>query len=88
MNVLKDYQQRKNLVKDKVIEVLSAVMKIDRNEIIEKSSIDTVPNWDSISHMNLVMALEEEFELTFSEEQILEMLSVEIIIEIIKENTG
>ena len=35
--------------------------------------------------MNMVLSLEEEFNVQFGEEQILEMLNVGLIIEILKE---
>ena len=39
--------------------------------------------WDSLAHMNLVMAFEKEFKIKFSDEEINEMLNYELIEEII-----
>ena len=36
--------------------------------------------------MNLILALKEGFDVAFADEEITEMLSVEIIIEVLKEN--
>ncbi len=56
---------------------------------MEKVSDDFSPDhceeWDSLKHMNLIMAIEEEFNIQFGEGQIVEMLSVGLIIESIKE---
>jgi acyl carrier protein len=49
------------------------------------SSPDTIEEWDSLKHMNLVLALEEEFGIQFTDEQIVEMLSVELIVEVMNE---
>ena len=54
-------------------------------QLNEDSSPDTVENWDSLKHMNLILALEEEFNITFSDEEIVEMLSVKIIVKTLKE---
>jgi acyl carrier protein len=72
-------------VKEKVIQVISRVMDMPANEINEDSSPDTVAGWDSLKHMNLVLALEEELGLQFSDAQIVEMNSVGLILEILNE---
>ena len=37
-----------------------------------------------LAHMNLVMALEKQFKIKFTDDEITEMLSYELIVEIIK----
>jgi acyl carrier protein len=74
-------------VKERVFKVVSQVMDVPADEINEESSPDTIEAWDSLKHMNLVLALEEEFGVQFTDEQIMEMLSVALIIEIVKEAT-
>lgn len=44
---------------------------------------ETVPNWDSIGHMNLVMYLEQEFKQRFEVDEIMEMSSPAKILEIL-----
>jgi acyl carrier protein len=72
-------------MKDKVIAVVSRVMNVPAAELNEDSSPDTVRGWDSLKHMNLVLALEEELGVQFSDTQIVEMNSVGLILEILKE---
>ena len=38
--------------------------------------------WDSLAHMNLVVALEKQFKIKFTDDEITEMLSYELIVEI------
>jgi acyl carrier protein len=45
---------------------------------------EDVPNWDSIGHMNLVAALEQEFNLQFEVDEIMEMSSPQKILDILK----
>ena len=56
--------------------VMSAVFEIPVNEIDENTSPDSVRSWDSLKHMNLVAALEEEYEIEFVEEEIVEMMNL------------
>ncbi|MBF0236069.1 MAG: acyl carrier protein [SAR324 cluster bacterium] len=72
-------------MEQQIKEVLSKVFGVDLTEIDENTSSDTLENWDSLRQMNLVVALEEEFEVEFTDEQILEMLSFKLIVHIIKE---
>jgi acyl carrier protein len=65
--------------------IVSQVMNVPVEALSVDSSPDTVENWDSLKHMNLILALEEEFNVTFSDEDIVQLLSVEIIIETLKE---
>ena len=53
--------------------------------IREDSSPDTIEAWDSLRHMNLVLALEEAFGIQFTEEEIVEMLNVQLIVDILKD---
>lgn len=75
-------------MKEKVYAIISRVMNVALDTVNEDSSPDTIEAWDSLSHMNLVLALEEEFNAHFDEQQIIEMMSVGLIIETIREIQG
>ena len=70
---------------NRVLKIVSQVMEVPLEQLNEESSPDNVKNWDSLKHMNLILALEEEFDVSFSDEEIVELLSVEIIVETLKE---
>jgi len=65
--------------------VISAVFEISTGEINDKSSPDNIISWDSIKHMNLVVALEEEFDIQFNDLEIFELQNLSLIINIIGE---
>ena len=69
--------KKKNLNKIKLI--MTLVFNIKKNEIKNNSSPNTIEVWDSIKHMNLIIALEEEFKVNFSNKEIGEMINFEII---------
>jgi len=70
---------------DKLFLIISQVMNVSVEEVNEDSSPDTIEAWDSLKHMNLILAIEEAFAIQFSSEEIAEMLNVGIIIETLKE---
>lgn len=59
-------------------------MNVSVEQLDEDSSPDTVENWDSLKHMSLILALEEEFDITFSDDEIIRILSVKNTLEILK----
>lgn len=53
--------------------ILSNVLGIGEEEIKDSSSVENITSWDSLNHINLIVALEENYGLSFSEEEMLEM---------------
>ena len=74
-----------NKIEDRTKKVMSAVFEISTGEINDKSSPDNIISWDSIKHMNLVVALEEEFDIQFNDSEIVELQNLSLIINIIGE---
>jgi acyl carrier protein len=50
-------------------EVMAAVLRVPAESIGPDSSMDTVPGWDSLRHLTLVLALEEEFGVQIPDEE-------------------
>jgi len=46
---------------------------------------DTIAGWDSMAHVNLVLALEQNFDIQFKPEEMLEMLSIELTAMLVEE---
>ena len=73
------------LAVDKIRQLASDVFEIPVSEIQPESSPDTVATWDSLHHLNLVLALEQEFAIQFTPEEIEQLLSIELIDALIAE---
>ena len=74
-----------NKVAERIKIVMSAVFEIPVKQIKDDSSPETIGSWDSLKHMNLVVALEEEFGITFDDQEIYEMLNYSLILNIIRD---
>ena len=59
----------------KLKEIIARVMRVDITVITEQCSTNTISAWDSLGHIRLVLALEEEFNLILNENQIEQMTS-------------
>jgi acyl carrier protein len=58
---------------DEVRAVASDILGVSAVSLNVTSSPETIENWDSVQHLNLVLALEEKFNLQLSPEEIEQM---------------
>ncbi len=65
--------------------IFSDIFQVPLEEVTAQSSPDTIPNWDSLQHLNLVLALEQEFHTQFTPEEIEQLLSVELVAALLDE---
>ena len=70
-------------IKEKTIELLADVLELSCEDIPENASPDVIERWDSLKHMLLVMSLEQEFDLKFTDDELTDLLTVDLIAEII-----
>src|SRR5205807_1416614 len=52
----------------------------------DNASIDSVEAWDSLKHIHMVLALEQEFNVQFTDTQVAEMVSLDLIVLVLKEH--
>lgn len=65
---------------------LAIVFNVQADLIGEESSMDTLSQWDSVKHLNLVLAIEDAFNVSLTEEQSLEILSFPLIKVVLSEH--
>ena len=59
--------------------IVSNILDIPLEEVVDNTSPDNVSGWDSMAHLNLVMALEAELGISLTPEDAMEMQSVRLI---------
>jgi acyl carrier protein len=64
--------------------IMSKLFGTPAETITEESSPKTIAKWDSITHMNLILSLEDEFGVQFSDEEIPSMTTVARILECLR----
>jgi acyl carrier protein len=72
-------------MKNKIINIMASVFEVSVDDINDDSSPDTIENWDSLRHMNLITVLEEEFDIRLNDEQITEMMNFNLVIYTVNE---
>jgi acyl carrier protein len=63
-----------------IVKVMSQVFEVSENDINLNSSADNIESWDSLRHMNLVLALEEEFGVIIPDEEVGNLMSFKLIL--------
>lgn len=69
----------------RIKQVMADVFDMPAETISENVSQDNLEGWDSLKHLDLVVALEEEFEITIPVEEVGNLISFKLIVVIIKE---
>jgi acyl carrier protein len=64
---------------DPVCRVIGSVLRIAPDLLDDGASPETLPAWDSLSHLGIVMALESEFGVELSTEDAIQLRSVRTI---------
>ncbi len=59
--------------------VIATVLRVDPAAVGPDASSDTIPSWDSLRHMNLILALEQEFHVTIPDEEAANITSYALI---------
>jgi len=72
-------------MEEKIKKIMAAVLELGQSDINNDTNPDTVSNWDSLRHMKLVFALEEEFAVEFSDDQIFRLTNIGSIMDCVKE---
>ena len=72
---------------ERVRKVVANTLNVSVDSVTMKTSQENLAVWDSLAHVNLVMALEKEFDLELEVEVFMELNSVEAILRYL-ENAG
>ena len=64
---------------EKLREVMASVLRVPADDIDEHTSTDNVEAWTSLAHLDLILALEEEFGVTIPDEDVGDLTSVRLL---------
>ncbi len=75
-------------MRERVRGIAARIFKVPVNSISDDSSPETVESWDSLGHLQLILALEEEFGVHFSVDEIGTMQSIGSILTVLGKHTN
>ena len=68
--------------------VLSSILSVNPESLGPESSRDSLEEWDSIKHMYVMLALEEEFSIEFTDDEIANLANVSDLMHAMTAKTG
>ena len=60
-------------------DVIEAVLAVDGGAITDTDSPRSIPQWDSVAHLQLLLALEAEFGVQFSPDEMAQLSTIGLI---------
>ena len=67
-------------MESKVRDIMADVLNVPADQISSATTVDSVSTWDSLAQINLATALEEEFGISFSIQEIESLRSYDNIL--------
>jgi len=74
--------------REKLREVMAAILRVSMADIGMWSSMDNIKSWDSLAHMNLILAIEEEFGVSIPDDEAANVTSFELLVIVLDELTA
>lgn len=74
-------------IEQKIKQIMADIFHLDPKQIDEQTTMDNTQDWDSANHLSLVLALEEEFSISFDVVEIETMTSFFDVIQAVAART-
>lgn len=71
-------------MEEKLKSVFTSIFGISAKDITDETSMQTLSSWDSLKHMNLIVAIEDAFNIEFDEDEFVNMSSFGAIKQILQ----
>lgn len=64
------------MVTDRLKKIILEVLNLDEFDFLDATTADQVPGWDSLSHLNVITAVEKEYSIRFKAYELLKLKDV------------
>ena len=71
-------------MEDKLKNLLSVLLGVNQEEIDNTTSSESIEGWDSLKQMNIIIAVEEEFNIQFDEVESILSNSYQSLLDMLK----
>ncbi len=69
-------------------EVLSSVFRMKEESLNDNLTMSDIEKWDSLTHMDLITSIEENFDIELSMDEIMEMQDIKTIKKIVSDKVS
>lgn len=71
----------------KILNLIAKTLEVDVEEVELDTAVGDLPEWDSLHHLMIIKAIEEEYNIKFEQEDLAELEDVSDLIALVKEMT-
>jgi acyl carrier protein len=71
-------------MKERIREIFAEVLEVDHDMIVDSLAYSAIPQWDSVAHMAIVAAVEDEYDIMMEIDDIIDMNTFETSVSIIQ----
>ena len=71
-------------MEEKVKKIMSKIFVLEQSLIEDNASRENIEMWDSLQHLLFISALQDDFNLSFTPEEIQKMTSLDIILNLLR----
>jgi len=64
------------MISDKLKKIILDVIELDDFDMKDETTADQVPGWDSLNHINVILAIEKGYNLKFKGIEILKIKNI------------
>ena len=72
-------------MEEKVIEIIARILEVDIEDIEMDTAIGDLPEWDSLHHLQIIVELQNEFNIKYPKEDLAELEDVSDLVALTKE---
>jgi acyl carrier protein len=70
-------------MKNKLLIILADAISVEPASLSDESSPDNTPEWDSFAHMSMIAAIEQEFKISLTLDEVIAMQTLPKIVEVV-----
>jgi acyl carrier protein len=75
------------MISPRLKSVILAELDLEEFEVTDMTTADSVPGWDSLSHLRIILAVEAEYGVRFSTLEVMKMKQVGDLQELVDQKT-
>lgn len=76
------------MISDRLRNTLMKELKLEDFRFTDETTADQVPGWDSLNHINVILAVEKEFNIRFKNIEILRLRNIGELQNLVNQKTG
>ena len=71
-----------------VLEIMTQLFALPPGTLTAQSSMESVEQWDSLQHINVIVDIEQHFNITLSPDEVMQLHSVQAIVDMVASKLG